>query len=69
MWRLWTRGFGPRYWWHWMRHERIPMTLAWAIPRWLAYWVFIRVISATGENPDAMTFTQVANALEKGAGR
>jgi hypothetical protein len=45
MWRLWTRGFGPRDWWHWWRTQGFPMWVAWHLPRRLVYWCVVRVWS------------------------
>lgn len=50
MWRLWTRGFGPRDWWHWFK-EQVPMKLAFCLPRRVAYWAFIRVYARDGNAP------------------
>ena len=47
MWRLWTRGFGVRDWWYWFRTQGFPMWMAFHVPRWLAYWCFIRVHEAS----------------------
>lgn len=43
MWRIWTRGFGPRDWWHWFREQGFPMWVAWRLPHRIALWAFIRV--------------------------
>lgn len=52
MWRLWTRGWGPRSWWYWWRTEGWPMFVVWKIltPR-LCYWAFIRVYALGGQGP------------------
>jgi len=43
MWRLWTRGFGVRDWWHWFRVTGFPVWVAFHLPpRWV-YWCAIRV--------------------------
>lgn len=69
MFRLWTPGWGPRAWWYWMREEKIPMTIAWALPRRIALWTFIRVMSATGQSPDDITYESAYKAWQAGAGR
>ena len=67
MWRLWTRGWGIRAWWYWVCHEGLPMFIAWHIPRYIAYWTFIRVYSVIGEvGPD---YDRVCKAWERGDGR
>lgn len=45
MWRLWTRGWGPRDWWYWFVREGFPLWVAWHIPKRIALWTFIRVYS------------------------
>lgn len=69
MWRLWTRGWGPRDWWFWFRREGFPMWVAWALPRRIALWAFIRVISASGDSPSEITYDSAYKAWENGAGR
>ena len=49
MWRLWTKGWGFRSWWYWMRVEAIPMWIAFKIPPRIALWVFIRVHALSGD--------------------
>jgi hypothetical protein len=66
MWRLWTRGWGPRYWWLWFRHEGLPFWLARRLPRSVAYWAFIRV-HAAGEVD--WTFNEVAKNWHSGSGK
>lgn len=60
MWRLWARGFGPRYWWHWFHTEAFPMWIAWKLPRRIAMWTFIRVYAADGQSPGE-EYTRVCN--------
>lgn len=52
MWRLWTRGWGPRSWWYWMG-EATPRWIAFHLPRQVMLWAFIRVyangVDAPGE--------------------
>jgi len=67
MWRLWTRGWGPRDWWYWVRREGFPMWVAWCIPRSIAYWVFIRVYAAAGDA--GADYDRVCKAWEAGAGQ
>lgn len=63
MWRLWTRGWGPRAWWYWFRTEGFPMWFAWRLPPRLAYWVFIRVYALDGQGPGE-DFKRVCDAWE-----
>lgn len=68
MWRLWTRGWGVRSWWWWMTDSAIPLWFAWHMPRYLAYWAYIRVYSASNDGlSDEANNTM--DAWEKGAGR
>lgn len=69
MWRIWTRGWGVRAWWFWFREEKIPMTLAWMLPRKIALWAFIRVMAASGDSPSEITYESAYKAWEAGAGR
>lgn len=69
MWRIWTRGWGVRAWWYWFTTEGFPMWLAWALPRKIALWCFIRVMAATGDSPDQITYESAYKAWEAGAGR
>lgn len=50
MWRLWTRGWGPRSWWYWVR-EATPRAIAMRLPRRIALWAFIRVHAAEPNGP------------------
>lgn len=43
MWRLWTRGWGPRDWWFWFRREGFPMWVACHAPKRIVYWCAILV--------------------------
>jgi hypothetical protein len=61
MWRLWTRGWGPRAWWYWFVHEGFPMFVAWRIPHRIALWTFIRVYAKDGQVPGP-EYTRVYNA-------
>ncbi len=69
MWRIWTKGWGPRAWWYWFRHEAFPLWCAFHVPRWLAYWCTIRVFAASGENPDFIKWSDAMKAWERGEGR
>lgn len=69
MWRLWTRGWGPRAWLFWFREEGFPMWCAWRISRHIALWVFVRVVSASGRNPSDITYESAYRAWENGEGR
>ena len=51
MWRLWTRGWGPRAWWYWFSEYGFPMWVAWKVPRKIALWTFIRVYALDGQGP------------------
>lgn len=66
MWRLWTRGWGPRDWWHWFTSEGFPSWIARRLPRRIAYWAFIRVHAAGEAN---WTFAEVADHWENRARR
>lgn len=68
MWRLWTRGWGPRAWWFWWTTEGLPMAIAWALPRRVALWAFVRVYAADGEAPGP-EYERAYKAWEAGAGR
>ena len=50
-WRIWTRGWGPRDWWAYVRREGFAFWLACHLPRKVAYWAFIRVVASTGDGP------------------
>lgn len=69
MWRIWTKGWGPRDWWFWFKREGFPMWAAWRIPRPIALWVFVRVMAATGDSPDRITYESAYKAWEGGAGK
>lgn len=69
MWRIWTRGWGIRAWWHWFSDQGFPMFVAWSLPRRIALWAFIRVMAATGQAPDDITYESAYKAWEAGAGR
>jgi len=46
------------------------MWVAWALPRRIALWAFIRVvISASGDSPSEITYDSAYKAWENGAGR
>lgn len=68
MWRLWTKGWGPRGWWDWVVYST-PMWAAFALPRQVAYWAYIRVMAASGRAPDHITFDEACAAWERGEGR
>jgi len=51
MWRLWTRGWGPRAWWYWVTDEGWPLWVAAHLPRRVVFWCFIRVHAAGGIPP------------------
>lgn len=67
MWRLWTKGWGPRAWWSWVV-EQVPMRLAWLLPRRVALWAFIRVYACDGHGPGE-EYRRVCDAWERGEGR
>jgi hypothetical protein len=68
MWRIWTKGWGPVCWWHWFSHEGFPQWVAWALPRRIALWAFIRVHAADGNAP-GQEYVRVYNAWEAGKGK
>ena len=43
MWRLWTKGFGPRDWWFWFSREGFPLWVAVHLPPRIVYWCTVRV--------------------------
>jgi hypothetical protein len=43
MWRLWTRGWGPRNWWYWFKTQGFPLWIANHTPKRILYWCFIKV--------------------------
>lgn len=68
MWRIWTKGWGVRAWWRWFTTQGFPVWLAWRLPRWLAYWAYIRVYAA-GNDGASEEYARTAKAWEAGAGR
>jgi hypothetical protein len=62
MWRLWTRGWGPRAWWHWFSTEGFPIWVAWKIPKRIALWVFIRVYAHGCPDAPGEEFKRVYDA-------
>lgn len=69
MWRIWTPGWGIRAWWVWFCDEGFPMWVAWALPRRIALWTFVRVMGASGQAPDQITYESAYKAWQAGAGR
>jgi len=65
MWRLWTRGWGPRAWWYWFVREGFPIWVAWRIPSRIAYWAFIRVYSKNVNQDAGPEYEQVAKHWAK----
>ena len=70
--------FGDVWFWRWLLHiewrwrmftDAVPRCLAWWLPRKVALWAFIRVMAATGENPDRLTYASAYDAWEAGAGK
>lgn len=52
MWRLWTKGWGPRSWWYWFWHDgALARWIAWRLPHRVALWTFIRVYVEDGLAP------------------
>lgn len=49
--------------------EVIRWRIAYCLPRSVALLAFVRVASATGEDPDEIRFASAYRAWEKGAGR
>ncbi len=68
MWRIWTRGWGPRDWWFWFKDSGFPMWFAWALPRYLAYWTYIRVHTASNDGASDEAIATM-KAWEAGAGK
>jgi hypothetical protein len=64
MWRLWTRGWGVRDWWAWVRTEGFPMWVVRHLPPRMVYFAFIRVCALTGANPRDLTFDGACQAWE-----
>ena len=50
-WQIWTPGWGPRAWAHNFWHDKLPMWVAWMLPRKVALWAFIRVYALDGNCP------------------
>lgn len=51
MWRLWTRGWGPKSWWYWFRTEGFPLWLVQKLPRRVTLWAFIMVYANGVDSP------------------
>jgi len=51
MWRLWTRGWGPRDWWYWFRKEGLPFWIARHLPKRVMLWAFIIVYGNGFDSP------------------
>ncbi len=51
MWRLWTRGWGPRDWWYWFKREGFPIWVAWHLPARWAFWAYVRVATLEADAP------------------
>jgi hypothetical protein len=51
MWRIWTRGWGPRDWWYWFRMEGFPFWVARHLPKRVLLWAFIHVYAKDGQSP------------------
>lgn len=64
MWRLWTRGWGPKDWWYWFRRDGFPMWVAFRLPKRIALWTFIRVYAKDCESPGP-EFKRAHDAWEK----
>lgn len=69
MWRIWTRGWGPRDWWSWFKAEGFPWWVAHHTPRYIALLTFVRVCAASGQSPDTITYESAYKAWEAGAGK
>jgi hypothetical protein len=70
MWRIWTKGWGPRAWWLWFTDEGFPIWVAWLLPRRIALWVFVRVFAAGDfQDCDKHCYERVYKQWEAGAGR
>lgn len=51
MWRLWTRGWGPRDWWRWVKREGFAIWVAKRLPHQVALWAFIIVYTNGCDSP------------------
>lgn len=67
MWRFWTKGWGPRGWWAWVK-ESVPMWAAYALPRSVALWGFVRVYASTMDSPGP-EYEKAYNSFASGNGR
>ncbi len=50
-WRIWTRGWGFRDWFQYVKNEGFHVWLAWRIPHKVALWTFIRVYAHSEMSP------------------
>lgn len=63
------------YWWFcvrlWRREmlERLRWRAAWLMPRSIALLCFVRVCSASGDDPGSITYDRAYKAWKDGAGR
>lgn len=64
VWRIWTRGWGPRDWVSYMWREGAPMWVAWHLPHRVAMWTFIRVYAESGDGPGP-EYKQALDAWER----
>lgn len=46
-------------WWWRIKRERAVMSIAWHMPRWIAYWCYVRVaVEGTDANPADQTVVE-----------
>lgn len=69
MWRFWTRGWGPRYWWYWFINEGFPFWVARHLPHRVSLWAFIRVFGACGCSLDEITYKMAYDFWEQTKGQ
>lgn len=65
MWRIWTRGWGPRDWWRWVKSEGFALWVAQHLPRRIALLTFVRVSAACGLSPELCTYETCYKAWER----
>lgn len=51
MWRLWTKGWGPKSWWYWFREEGLPLWIVVHSSKRILLWAFIYVYAKSGQSP------------------
>lgn len=61
MWRLWTEGFGVRYWWRWLCEEGLPLWFARHLPARVALWAFV-VVYCSGNDSSGPEYSHAYSA-------